>query len=377
MSTLIPRIPFAQLGIVEGDGTVNLGDKSMSRLPIPQNGNLADNSVAIGYDCMFNIGGVGATTYTVYNTAMGHGAMYVKLSSSNCTVIGADAFGSFKDNADRAIGDATGVYHDYQDNINTGGDYVTAVGQNCLTYTSGSYNTGLGAAASVYATTGSYNTSIGYLAGAQGAPSGSGPFLQAGSNNTFLGASASCAYLARDGLYMTAIGSDAIVGTSDTIVLGRVGTDVTCIGKTNRGNVAQFTGADLQLGGGVHLGNAESSGSQVLDWYEEKDFTPIVTGVTIGGGGTAVYVGKLTRIGRLVTFNITLYAGVGTTTGTSVNISGLTWLPVMSSVCISTNQSTNNNYGTGAVGTGGDIQPQDWAITAGQIAITGSYIAVA
>lgn len=56
--------------------------------------------------------------------------------------------------------------------------------------------------------------------------------------------------------------------------------------------------------------------SQLLNWYEEGTFTPVVAGST--SAGTATYsrqTGRYTRIGRVVTFQIDLNWTGGTGTG--------------------------------------------------------------
>ncbi len=350
----------SQLNSVIGGNNTSVGARSML-----QNVN-GVNSVAIGDNAYRNMGAGG--TSPAYNTAVGMGAMYVKSSGSNNTAVGADAFGSFKDPADRAIGDINGVFHDWQGRINTGGSDNTAIGQNALTYTSGDGNTGVGMGVGVLLTTGTYNTLLGYRSGDYDHPNA----LLYGHYNTFVGANTGTVVATNGGSYMTAIGAGAVVSSAQTVVLGRIG-DVTAIGKTGIATNSDYSGSNLQLGRGMTFGNTDQSGKRVLDWYEERDFT--VTAANIRG--TNVYVGKATRIGRLVHFVITISTST-TSAGTAplAKLTGLPWKPVVASTCLSSNASTGLGYGTGFIGTDGSVLPATWAATGGQVNVTGSYVAV-
>ena len=349
----------SQLNSVIGGDNTSVGARSML-----QNVN-GVNSVAIGDSAYRNMGADG--TAPAYNTAVGMGAMYVKSSGSFNTAVGADAFGSFKDSADRAIGDKSGVYHDWQGRINTGGSNNTAIGFNALTYASGDGNTGVGTGVGTLLTTGTYNTLLGYRSGDYDHPNA----LLYGHYNTFVGANTGTVVATNGADHMTAIGAGAVVSSAQTVVLGRVG-DVTAIGKTGIATNSDFTGSNLQLGGGMTFGNTNQSGRTVLDWYEERDFT--VTAANISG--TNAYVGKATRIGRLVHFVITISTST-TSAGTapSAKLTGLPWNPAVAGTCVSSNASTGLGYGTGLIGTDGSVLPATWAATGGKVNVTGSYVA--
>jgi len=63
--------------------------------------------------------------------------------------------------------------------------------------------------------------------------------------------------------------------------------------------------------------------SQLLNWYEEGDFTPVIAGTTTAGTATyAIQIGKYTRIGNRVFINLTVSYSAGTGTGT-LKITGL------------------------------------------------------
>ena len=79
---------------------------------------------------------------------------------------------------------------------------------------------------------------------------------------------------------------------------------------------------DLYLSGGVDFGGAGGSGtssSNKLDDYEEGSWTPAWTSVT--NPSYTVQLGYYTRVGRLVTFHMTLQWSGGTSIG--ANIGGL------------------------------------------------------
>lgn len=80
--------------------------------------------------------------------------------------------------------------------------------------------------------------------------------------------------------------------------------------------------------GGIKLGNVNNTYGNALDWYEEGSFTPAVT---FGGTGTgATYsantLGRFTRIGNRVFFNLRmLLTSKGSSTGTA-KVTGLPYL---------------------------------------------------
>ena len=97
---------------------------------------------------------------------------------------------------------------------------------------------------------------------------------------------------------------------------------------------------DLYLSGGVFLGGTGSANE--LDDYEEGTFTPVVSGAsTAGAFNYVLQQGSYTKVGRLVSFFITIYV---TSTSTSpVGSVTLTGLPF-------TAQNTNNAQYAGSMG---------------------------
>lgn len=81
--------------------------------------------------------------------------------------------------------------------------------------------------------------------------------------------------------------------------------------------------AKIQSSNGIYLGNSANSAANVLDWYEEGSFTPVVAGGTTAGTGTyTTQTGTYTRIGNRVMIDIVLTWTAHTGTGVML-ITGL------------------------------------------------------
>ena len=92
--------------------------------------------------------------------------------------------------------------------------------------------------------------------------------------------------------------------------------------------IARFTSNGLKVPSGLGIdfsATGEGSGtmtSELLDDYEEGTFTPSFTGGTSGSGYTR-QVGEYTKVGRLVTFTLTIDGDGLTGTATAIEIGGL------------------------------------------------------
>jgi hypothetical protein len=76
--------------------------------------------------------------------------------------------------------------------------------------------------------------------------------------------------------------------------------------------------------GGSTFGNAERSGTTVLDWYEENTFTPILRfGASSTGITYSVQLGHFTRIGNTVFFSIHILLSNKGSATTAADIVGL------------------------------------------------------
>jgi hypothetical protein len=132
----------------------------------------------------------------------------------------------------------------------------------------------------------------------------------------------------------------AAVGTSPTVARADHvhPTDTTIALKAPIANPA-FTGTG-SIAGGMSFGNAAQAGGTVLDWYEEGMFTPVIAGATTAGAGTyTVQLGRFTRIGNRVEFNLHITITAHTGTGAML----ITGLPYLS-------EATANNYSAISIG---------------------------
>jgi len=146
-------------------------------------GYYADDNTAIGYQALYS------NTMGPYNTATGDQALYANTGGGYNTATGYQALSSSESSANTATGSWALA-------SNTIGESNAAFGLSALAEnTTGSYNTAVGFAAAETNTTGSYLTCVGY-------------YCDTGS----------------DGLSnATAIGAHAIVGASNSLVLGGTG----------------------------------------------------------------------------------------------------------------------------------------------------------
>jgi len=112
--------------------------------------------------------------------------------------------------------------------------------------------------------------------------------------------------------------------------LGQVGIGLT---PTTRNN----TRLQIIDGIGFPATQVASSDPNTLDDYEEGTFTPTIIGTTVAGEGTySTQLGRYTKIGRIVTVNISLVWSAHTGTG-NMKIAGLPFT--------STNTGTGMNWG--------------------------------
>jgi hypothetical protein len=369
---------------IVGTNTANIATEIVSCIAIGYNTMLnsksPQNSVAIGNDALRNISyNPDESDVTNGNVAVGAGAMYVKTTSTNCAVVGQDAFGSFNDGNRTACDLDANDCESHDGMQNTGGDYAAALGFNAISYCYGDDNSGVGHNSGIWATSGDFNTFMGAYSGSLGAPSGvtaaDRSFLLAGDNCTFVGSRNGPLEAVSGGSYMTVIGAGAEVGSSNTIALGRAGTDTTVIGKDTAYINTDTTGADLQLGRGMTFGNSVQTGTSTLDWYEEKvdgtakTWTPTTTGITYSG--TTDTTGTYTRIGNRVFYDIQIESAGGTTTGTAPQITNMPWAAAHGNTFRGHNTTSGNLVIGEIVGT--VAYPSTWTAETGKYVISGSY----
>jgi hypothetical protein len=234
--------------------------------------NAADQNTAIGYHAL------NANTSGSENTSIGSGAL-----GSNLTGLGNTAVGNQVLNAN--IGTGNTAVGDYALNHNIGGSYNVAIGTSdgsnndvLFSNTSGSYNVAIGAnaltanttssnitavgAGALLASTGANNTALGYNAGDAGTAN------TTGSSDTFIGYQAQSS--ASNLTNATALGANAVVGASNSLVLGNavnVG-----IGTAAPGELLFVSGGNLVATGTFGSGStiAESGAGTRMMWYPKK-----------------------------------------------------------------------------------------------------------
>ena len=232
------------------------------------NNTLGNKNTGVGYGALF-----GNTTGS-NNTAMGDGVAYNLTTGDNNTALGQVAlFSTTSGYKNTAVGQIAMFYNTTGfENLalgseamysNTTGYKNTAVGHQALfSNTDGIENVALGTNTLSGNTTGDYNTALGRWAGYSPYTGGAVNTVNAnttGSFNTFV-----CAFtlpsVATEIQYATAIGAGATVGTSNTLVLGRV-SDVTVMGSS----IDDLSGNRLQVTGNARFtGNVDVGSLSVL-----------------------------------------------------------------------------------------------------------------
>lgn len=197
------------------------------------------NSTAVGYNSLQLATGqlntsVGAQSGSIVssgqgNTIVGSDALVNQTVADFSTAIGHRSMNRMKPGAGTSGNTAVGynsLLGSATPTNNTGVDN-TAVGHSTgIALTSANRCSMLGGGVFSSLTTGSDNTGIGYAAGTNTNA------LTTGSSNTFLGSQTGVSVIGAIGFSnMTAVGAGAIVGTANTVVLGRT-TDTTVIGAT-------------------------------------------------------------------------------------------------------------------------------------------------
>ncbi|EDM85185.1 tail fiber domain-containing protein [Limnobacter sp. MED105] len=232
------------------------------------NNTLGNKNTGVGYGALF-----GNTTGS-NNTAMGDGVAYNLTTGDNNTALGQVAlFSTTSGYKNTAVGQIAMFYNSTGfENValgseamysNTTGYKNTAVGHQALfSNTDGIENVALGTNTLSGNTTGDYNTALGRWAGYSPYTGGAVNTVNAnttGSFNTFVGAF-TLPSVATEIQYATAIGAGATVGTSNTLVLGRV-SDVTVMGSS----IDDLSGNRLQVTGNARFtGNVDVGSLSVL-----------------------------------------------------------------------------------------------------------------
>jgi hypothetical protein len=197
---------------------------------------VGSQNTAIGYRAM------NVTNNAIQNVAVGMNALLVNTTGSQNTAVG---YGVMSANTDGLRNVAMGMS---ALNANTSGDDNVSVGyQSLLSNSLGNFNVGIGSQA-LQNTNASNNVAIGV---------GAGAFNAIGTNNTFLGSGANASV--NNLTNATAIGANAIVTQSNTLVLGNganvgIGTSsplarLDVLANTNSPTLASINGIVASLGG--------------------------------------------------------------------------------------------------------------------------------
>ncbi len=281
-------------GGIKGTGNLTIGGAgtftgavTARRLSLADStGGVGSPNVVIGSGAM-----LGAASGTGGNVALGTNTLAANTSGNVNVAIGKDALqANTTGNFNNALGQGTLI-------TNTIGLGNTAIGNSALSVnSSGNDNQAVGRQALFGNTTGSLNTALGKYAGAADSAASTTNANTTGSNNTFLGASAMPGTTTQLN-YATALGSDARVNTSNTIVLGRT-SDNTVIGASAddaSGNKLQVTGGikgtgNLTIGGsGTFTGTVSASALTTTG-----DITPggkiVVMNSQDGGSSKGIYM---------------------------------------------------------------------------------------
>lgn len=253
-----------------GDGvaySMTTGDKNTALGQIAMFSNTSgEENTAIGQAAMYS----NITGYM--NTVVGQAALFYNTVGYQNTAIGAQAlFANTTGRDNTAIGslsllnNTTGISNtavgDSSLYFNTTGEKNAALGDNSLrSNTTGFRNVAIGQSSLRGNTTGSRNVALGDDAGYANSAFDNTNANISGSNNTFLGANA-LPGVATQLNYATALGSEALVTTSNTITLGRI-TDTTVIGATGTATSGLLLDKAFQVTGDIGVtGNFEIGGT--------------------------------------------------------------------------------------------------------------------
>lgn len=152
-------------------------------------------------------------------------------------------------------------------------------------------------------------------------------------------------------------------GVADRFKIDTAG-DISAVG----GNFVPSTAAK-----GINFtANTPAAGmtSQLLNWYEEGTWTPNFINLTIDSA-TPVPAGIYTRVGRLMYVRIYIPGGYTTSTAGTTYCNNLPFSASGNHVCVASNASTVDSYGTGLVQSG-NLFPPSWTNKI-NVVITATY----
>jgi hypothetical protein len=249
-------------------------------------------------------------------TALGSAKLSILGKTQADTAVAADVIGNFNNTSATGYGfrigggSATGGYA-LSVNNNVGSEFHQISGTGIATWSN------VGGVAGTAMTLNSTGLLVGTTATGYGA-AGRGLVVAGGATSAILGLRVG----SLDAGYLIASASRVELGGSGTtpIVISNGGDALTIDTARNVGvGVTPSAGRGaIQLSAGVGFPATQvaSSDANTLDDYEEGTFTPIISGASTAGTGTyTTQVGRYTKIGRLVTFQLrvawTAHTGTG------------------------------------------------------------------
>ncbi|MCR2745067.1 beta strand repeat-containing protein [Limnobacter parvus] len=325
-------------------GAVSMGAFAVERLDIATSaGGVLNDNVIIGMGAMVGaqsgtggntavgMGSLASNTNGFYNTATGNFSLFSNTTGYKNTVAGDGVmYNNTTGYSNTAMGDAALLF-------NTVGYQNTAIGDAAMyANVSGNRNAVNGAGALSANTTGSNNIAFGY---------NSGNANTTGSNNTFLGNEANSTSGALT--YATAIGSNSLVATSNTIALGRnSNVDQVVIGTNTRNNTTAntklYVNGDTRLNGTLYGTTAVFTGAVSMGSFavERLNISTSAGGVTDPNLiiGTGAMAGAQSGLGANTALGISALAA--NTTGYDNTATG--------NRTLFSNTTGSNNTATGA-----------------------------
>ena len=89
--------------------------------------------------------------------------------------------------------------------------------------------------------------------------------------------------------------------------------------------------------------------------------------------GTPTYTGNFVKIGRQVSFIISVTSTTSTSSTAGVTTFNLPFISAFNGVCVAVNRSTVSSYGCGVITNYNRLYPPAWAATQHEVNISGTY----
>lgn len=166
----------------------------------------------------------------------------------------------------------------------------------------------------------------------------------------------------------TWIGGNLIAGSFTSLVSSTTGKVATTLGVGNATPSASGAGISFPAV------QSASTDANTLDDYEEGAWTPTLTNFTVVGAATVT--GSYVKVGKLVSFTITISGATSTANVTGTGLINLPFQngPAHCATPVATNVSTFGGYGNGFIAASDvAVYPPAWTTTAATIVVSGTY----